>query len=160
MPIPLTDKDRQHILKLHQEGLSRNAIAKKTGRGLATITRTVHAAGRTFDRRTPLEATANAAADRKTRRNQLMDDLLTDAAKLRTQLWQPTKLVNFGGKDNTLAETTLDEPLFVDKKNIMSAVGMAVDRLIKLEALDAENGKTEVESMLIKLIGSVGIPDE
>ncbi|MDN5669966.1 MAG: hypothetical protein L0G87_16395, partial [Renibacterium salmoninarum] len=66
----------------------------------------------------------------------------------------------FGGKDNTLNETLLDEPLFADKKNILSAVGIAVDRVVKLDALDNDNGIADAQSMIQKLIEGIGIPDE
>lgn len=65
--------------------------------------------------------------------------------------------MNFGGKDNTLNETTLDEPLFVDKKNIMSAVGIAVDRFEKLDARDNDQGVGAGMSLLGRLASELGL---
>ena len=51
-------------------------------------------------------------------------------------MWEPTVAFAFGGKDNTYAEQEIPEPTFVDKKNILGAVGIAVDRVVKLNAVD------------------------
>lgn len=157
---PITDETRNLITTLHAQGLSRNAIAKQAGVSGATVTKVCHQAGLTFDRTATRAAVAAAVVDAKARRAELTQLLLEDAHRLRQQLWEPTTLLNFGGKDNTLNSTTLPEPLFVDKKNIMSAVGTAVDRIVKLETLDNDNGVSDAESMLNKLIEGIGIPDE
>ena len=120
-----------------------NSWARKDGR------RTV----RTERTRAMIEA---RTVDLKARRQELKALLLDDAHRLREQLWKPARLVNFGGKDNTLNETKLDEPLFVDKKNIMSSVGIAVDRIVKLEEIDNDDGNTEVISLLDQLAEQIG----
>lgn len=160
MAKPISDTIRQQILDLHAAGTSCNAIAKQAGVSASTVSKVCKAAGLTFDRGRTRAATASHAIDAKARRAELKELLLEDAHKLRAQLWQPARLVNFGGKDNTLAETTLTEPLFADKKNILSAVGIAVDKVEKLEKLDNDGGVQDAESMLQKLIDGIGIPDE
>lgn len=160
MAKPIPDTTRQQILDLHAAGRTRNAIAAETGVGAGTVSRICHANGLTFDRTATRAAVAAHAIDAKARRAELKELLLEDAHRLRAQLWQPAEVINFGGKDNTLAKTTINEPLFVDKKNILSAVGIAVDKVEKLEKLDNDGGVQDAESMIQKLIDGIGIPDE
>lgn len=160
MPKPTPPQKRQQVIKLHAAGHTRNQIAKQTGIAPATVTKICQQENLTFNRDHTRAAVAAKQIDAKARRAELRELLLEDAHKLRQQLWAPTRLLNFGGKDNTLNETLLDEPLFVDKKNILSAVGIAVDRVVKLDALDNDNGIADAQSMIQKLIEGIGIPDE
>lgn len=149
MATPIPETTRRLIKDLHAAGKSRNAIAKEAGVSVGSVTNICKKAGLDFDRTHTRAAVAAHAIDMKAARQQLMFDLMGDAQRLRQQLWQPAKVISFGGKDNTLAETTLDEPQFVDKKNILSAVGIAVDRVVKLEAIDASSQElTAVDAWL------------
>lgn len=160
MAKPISDTVRQTIIDLHSVGQSRNAIAKAAGVSAGTVTNVCKAAGLTFDRTATRAAVAAHAIDAKARRAELKELLLEDAHRLRKQLWEPTIVFNFGGKDNTYEESSLSEPVFADKKNILSAVGIAVDKVEKLEKLDNDGGVQDAESMIQKLIDGIGIPDE
>lgn len=132
----LTDKERQTIVDMIDQGVNRNEIARKVGRSPGTITNVARSAGKTFDRTATKKATAARQADNASRRSQLVSDLLGDAEKLRTQLWEPCKVFNFGGRDNSYNEVELNEPTFADKRNIMATVKLAINGLIDLEAVD------------------------
>ncbi|WP_104087988.1 helix-turn-helix domain containing protein [Arthrobacter sp. GMC3] len=157
---PISDTTRQQIIDLHTFGTSRNAIAKEAGVAPSTVSKVCKAAGLDFDRTGTRAATASKVIDAKARRAELKELLLEDAHRLRKQLWEPTVVFNFGGKDNTYEESQLPEPIFADKKNILSAVGIAVDKVEKLEKLDNDGGVQDAESMIQKLIDGIGIPDE
>lgn len=156
---PLTQPQRDHILALHAQGHSRNQIARETGISPSTVTRVCKAEGLVFDRRQTAAATQAKVVDAKARRAELAGLLLDDAFRLRAQLWEPARLVNFGGKDNTLAETTLEEPLFGDKRNIMNAVAIAVQRHEALVKMDTDNGNGAVVNMLTQLAEKLGVTD-
>lgn len=156
----LDDATRARILELHAQGLGCNQIARQAGAAPATVSKICKDAGLTFDRSQTRAGVAARSIDVKAARTQLKLDLLQDAQRLRQQLWEPAEVINFGGKDNTLNRVTLPQPLFVEKKNIMTAVGMAVDRFAKLDALDADGGVTEAQAMIHQLIQGIGIPDE
>lgn len=160
MAKPIAGTTRQQILDLHGLGKSCNAIARETGVSASTVSKVCRVAGLLFDRSKTGAAVAARAVDTRARRAALKECLLEDAHRLRKQLWEPTTVFNFGGKDNTLASATIKEPLFVDKKNILSAVGIAVDKVEKLEKLDGDGGVRDAESMIQKLIDGIGIPDE
>jgi hypothetical protein len=154
-PDPVTQADHDRVAELHAKGLSRNAIAEATGRSGRTVSRIADQLGLNFERTRTAAATAAKVADGKARRAALAVALLDDAERLRTQLFAPTKAFNFGGKDNTYAETTLDQPTFSDQRNIMQAVATAVDRSVKLDEYDAgqDAGGSEVDRWLTGLTG-------
>lgn len=154
-----TEAQRAEAIELYRtDGPS--AVEKKLGVLKGTVTKWAKAAGvETVSVSITRAGTEAASVYAKARRTELAKLLLEDAHKLRAQLWQPARLVNFGGKDNTLNETTLDEPLFVDKKNILGAVGIAVDRVLKIDAADADNGTEAGVNMLTALAEAFGIRD-
>lgn len=100
------------------------------------------------------DRTATAAAveahrvDAKMRRAAIAEGLLEDVEKLRAQLFAPATIFNFGGKDNTYEERSISEPVFADKLKILQAVGVAVDRHIKLVEHDADSGVSETVGLL------------
>ena len=152
-----TDADRDAVRALHAEGLSRNDIARKLGRSGRTISRIAAELGLTFERGPQVRAATEARkADARSRRAALAVALLDDAERLRGQLWQPAKVFNFGGKENTYNETTLNEPTFADKRNIMQAIGTAVDKSVKLDEYDADPGIDAAKSMLGALAAGLG----
>ena len=149
-----TQEQRDQALNLYRtEGPT--AVEKQFGIPKGTVTRWAKAAGvETVSVSITRAGTEAASVYAKARRAELASMLLEDAHRLRAQLWMPARLVSFGGKDNTLAETMLDEPLFVDKKNILGAVGIAVDRAMKLEDYDrsAADGTARADSVVDRLI--------
>ena len=150
-PRKYTDSQRAAALALY-ETHGPTAVQKKLGISKATVTGWAKAAGtRTVRNEATREATEARVVDLKARRQELTALLLEDAHKLRKQLWEPTVVFNFGGKDNDYNERSVDEPTFSDKRAILGAVGIAVDRVIKLEAVDQDGGQTAAVSMLDKL---------
>lgn len=151
-----TEAQRAEALSLY-ESQGPTAAGAQLGIPKETIMSWAKKAGiRTVRTEATRAAVEAKVVDGKLRRQELAALLLEDAHKLRKQLWEPARLVNFGGKDNTLAETMLDEPLFVDKKNIMSAVGTAMTTMAKLEAVDTDNGVAGAVSMLDRLVEQIG----
>ena len=151
-----TQAQRAEAIALyHTEGPT--AVEKKLGILKGTVTKWAKAEGvETVSVANTRAGTEAASVYAKSRRQELAQLLLEDAHRLRKQLWEPARLVSFGGKDNTLAETMLDEPLFVDKKNIMSTVGTAMTTMAKLEAVDTDNGVAGAVSMLDRLVEQIG----
>lgn len=137
-----TEAQRAEALALYETS-GPTAVEKQLGIPKGTVTRWAKETGiETVSVAHTRAGTEAASVYAKARRVELAKLLLDDAHRLREQLWKPARLVSFGGKDNTLAETMLDEPLFADKKNILGAVGIAIDRVIKLDSVDADNGQS------------------
>lgn len=138
----ITDAERAHILELHGEGHSRNDIARMTGISNDVVSRTVRAAGKTFDRAGEVAAaTAARQADNRAKRAQLAADLLDDAQKLRKQLWLPTLVYNFGGKDNTYRQHVLKSAPVEVRRNAVVTAGITFDKLTRI--VERESGGTE-----------------
>ncbi|MET0492905.1 MAG: helix-turn-helix domain-containing protein [Actinoplanes sp.] len=149
--LPVTDEDRRQVAELHARGKSRNFIAATLGRSGRTVSRIAADLGLTFERSRTAAATVAKQADAKSRRAALALALLDDAERLRGQLFAACTVFNFGGKDNTFEQALINEPTFADKRNIMQAIGVAVDRAVKLDEYDAGTGLGEVVGLLDRL---------
>jgi hypothetical protein len=153
---PVTDEERAEIRRLHAEGKGRNEIAKALGRGGRTISVQAEKLGLTFDRAAEVRAATEVReADLAALRAQLALDLTHDAMKLREQLWKPTLVYNFGGKDNTFEKRTVPEAPADVKRTLMSAVGIAVDRSLKLTPPKDETGNEEGIALITQLMSGL-----
>lgn len=157
---PLTPADRQRILDLHATGMSRNDIARETGRSTGSVTAVVKKAGGTFDRTMTEAATAAKKADAAALRAQLELDYLEDAQKLRKQLWEPCIAFNFGGKDNTYEEHNLDEPVFADKLKIMQASTTASSAALRIDTHRNDGGMTAAVSLVDRMLDHFGYNED
>jgi hypothetical protein len=137
---------------LHEQGLGRNAIAREMGVAPVMVSRTAEHLGLTFDRSKVEAATKARLADLAERRALLAEDLLSDAERLRAQLWKPTIVYSFGGKDNTYEEHEFAEAPAAEKRALMSTAGMAIDRVLKLMPVEEASNLDSAKSML----GSLG----
>lgn len=149
-----TEAQRAEAIELYRtEGPS--AVEKKLGILKGTVTKWAKAAGvETVSVAVTRAGTEAASVYAKARRQELAQLLLEDAHRLRAQLWKPAVVHAFGGKDNTYEEHELDEPTFVDKKNIISAVSVAVTSVTKLEDYDKspQDGVAAADSVVDKLM--------
>jgi hypothetical protein len=145
---PVTAEERARLRQLHAKGLGRNAIAAELGRSAGTVTKLAAEMGLSFDRTHTVEATAAKKADAAALRAQLTLDYLSDAQRLRQQMWQQHKYWDWGGKDHLYDEVTVDEPTPADKLKLMQASATAADRSMKLELHDADKSADDAKSML------------
>lgn len=166
-----TDDDTLRLHALHAEGKSRNDIAREMGRSGSTISKHAADEGLSFERGPEVAAATEAMrADAKSRRAQMMLKLLEDADKLRLQLWAPTTLHSFGGKDHTYASKDVQQPLFKDQRDIMGACSMALNASMRLDHHDTDGGAEGARSMVTALFAGLkaaadqlddeGVPDD
>lgn len=133
---------------LHAEGKGRNVIAREMGITPSVVSRTAEHLGLDFDRTKMQAATAARLADLAERRSLLAEDLISDAEKLRTRMWEPRLYWDWGGKDHDYDEKTADEPTAADQRALMGAAGMAIDRSLKLAPPEVSSGVDAAKSML------------
>jgi len=145
---PLTDDERAHIVDLARTGMSRNDIARETGRALGTVTKVCHEAGHDFDRAATKAATAARQADNAARRAELSSRLLDEANRALDDMHGPYRVYSFGGRDNTYAEHTLDTPPTPARRDLMVVAGIAIQRHVDLERVDSDDGVDEARSLL------------
>lgn len=166
-----TDDDTQRLHALHAQGMSRNDIAREMSRSGSTISSHAAAEGLSFERGPEVAAATEAKrADAKARRAQMMLDLLEDADKLRLQLWAPTTIHSFGGKDHTYNSKRVDQPLFKDQRDIMNACSVALTASMRLDHHDTDGGAEGARSMVTALFAGLkaaadqlddeGVPDD
>lgn len=153
-PQPITDDDRDLFRRLYAEGLGRNAIAREMNRPAGTITNLARMEGSTFDRAATRAATEARVTELAALRTELAYLLTLDAMTLREQQWVPTLVFNIGGKDNTYTGRLLDEAPADVKRNLMTALGIAVDRSLKL-APPKDGGAEQSRSMLGDLMAGL-----
>ena len=145
---PLTQADRDRVRELHAAGRNRNQIAKDIGRSGATVSKIAGELGLSFDRELVKAATDAKVADAREKRAQLMLDYLTDAQRLRTQLWVATQYREHGGRDFVRQEWTQPEPTAADKLKLMQASTSASGASLRLDLHDGDRGADGAKSML------------
>lgn len=145
---PVTDETREQVRQLHAQKLSRNEIARQMNRSGRTISIIAAELGLSFDRTATEEATRARAADLAERRVILAEALQGDAEQLTARMWEPAKVFNIGGKDNTYTDQDVDEPPADAKKALMAAAGMAIDRSLRLVPAENDGGLDAARSML------------
>jgi hypothetical protein len=129
------------------------------GRSKAAVSRHAALLGLGWDRAQTKDATKAKKLDAEARRARLKLDLLEDAARLREQLWKPTKVFSFGGKDNTYNEHQLTQPPHVDQLKLVQATSAAINAYGRLEQLDTAADTDDAKSMLAHLGRALGIDD-
>lgn len=155
---PLSDEERARIVELAAAGWSRNAIARELGRSGRTVSNFAATAGLSFDRDATAAATAAKVADSQARLAELAATLIDDAHRIRRQLWEPCRVFSFGGRDNVYNEHELDRPDFAGQVKILTGVGIAVDKAMKIQA--AAEGGSGVRPALVDLLDRIIGGDE
>lgn len=136
------------VRALHAGGMGCNEIAREVGVAPATVSVFCANAGLTFDREQTRAATRARQADLALRRAELQAGLLEDAEKLRAQLFAPTVVFAFGGKDNTYESRPVDQPPVRDQRDLVHAVSTAVNASLRLADHDQDADVGDARSML------------
>ncbi|GAA1977339.1 helix-turn-helix domain-containing protein [Kitasatospora viridis] len=153
---PVTQDDYDEVRQLHALGLGRNDIARQLDRSGNVVSRLAAEMGLSFARAGEVAvATEVRRQDLAARRMLLAEHLTTDAERLREQLWQPTVVFAFGGKDNDYNEQPVNEPPPSEKRALLSAAGIAIDRSLKLEPGRDDSGADAARSMVGQLMAGL-----
>lgn len=164
MPRPLAADKRAAILTDIRAGeLSRNAIARKHSVSVGSVTNIAKKAEEhtAFDRSQTVQATrareadtASVRASLAARRTAFAVHLQDVAEREAGKLTAPTLYWEWGGKEHTYAEKTVDEPTATDRRTIMATIATAVDRSLKLVP-PAPEAATESRSALGDLMAGL-----
>lgn len=147
MAQPLSDAEIAKVQRLHGEGASAGAIARELGRATSTVTRLCERLGLSFDRSQTAAAVKAHTVDMAKRRNALAENLLADAERIRTQLWERTTVFNFGGRDNDYNEHEFSEAPADIKRTLMQTATAAVNahlRLVDYSARDSHDDARDI----------------
>jgi hypothetical protein len=96
----------------------------------------------------------------KVRRLELIDELMSKAADHLVAIDQPFLAFNFGGKENTYEEHTLERAPTGDLLNLHRAASLALKDARDLIRDDDDQGVAEAESMLMNLILELGLHED
>ena len=149
MPKPLDAARRAAILADIKAGQKpRNQIARDHEVSPSTVTGIAKAEGveSAFDRSQTKGATRAREIDCKALRAQLKVDLMRDAQRLRERIWGTHQVVvstPLGAEVVTLDENPLSEI-----RSGYTALGIAVDKSLRLEEFDSGDGAAEARSLL------------
>lgn len=166
----MTDAEREAIAADIEAGMSRNDVCRKHGRGAGTVSAIAKARGLSFERAATRAATEARQADFEDRISRLAEDLLSDAERLRAQLWEPCRFVPSGrdwrewvrakadageGVEEGLFE--LAEPTPADKRHIVAATRMCVMTLhdIRARAKGGDQGRSMIERLVAGLAAAM-----
>ncbi|WP_202512658.1 hypothetical protein [Streptomyces sp. SID3343] len=156
MPPRLDDTVRAAILVDIRAGkLSRNAIARAHGVSSSTVTVIAREAGRAdaFDRSKTKTATRARVVDLAAQRAELKSALLTDAERLRRRAWEPYSYYERGPDGPELVTLTL--PPLRETREAYTALGIALDKHLKLDVHDQGDGAEDARSMLADIMAGL-----
>lgn len=158
---PVEADVRARAIELIGSGLPRNAIARELEIAPSSVSKIATEEGLTFDRANQTaSATAARQHDMKVRRLELIDELMSKAADHLVAIDQPFLAFNFGGKENTYEEHTLDRAPTGDLLNLHRAASLALKDARELIRDDDDQGVAEAESMLMNLILELGLHED
>ena len=146
-----TDDESRRLRELHADGRSLHSIAKELGRSKQTISKWAQSLGLSWDRSETAKAAEAKHVDNKARRVALEERLLEEASKVVDQMWKPTLVFNFGGKDNTYEEREIDRPTFGNQKDIMQTAAIALREANKLHEMNAGADSDGAKSALTQM---------
>ncbi|MGM5065719.1 helix-turn-helix domain-containing protein [Rhodococcus qingshengii] len=146
-----TDEESTRLTELHAAGKSLSFIATDMQRSKETISRHSDRLGLSFDRGVTAKAAEAVHVDNKARRVLLEERLLVEAQKIMDQLWEPTLVFSFGGKDNDYNEHIIDRPTFSDQKAIVQTATTAIRESTRLHEMNAGSNADHSKAMLVKM---------
>lgn len=152
---PWTSEDDDLLRELVAKGTSIAKTAEAMNRSYSTVQAHAKELGLQFGGNAPLAAIATRKADARAERAQFRAELMDDLKRLKQQLWQPTTVYNFGGKDNTFEEAMLDQPPIADQLRLVQAISTGIATIEKLEKMDADQGVSDAAGMLDEIAKAI-----
>lgn len=154
----IPDEKRDAVLADIRAGQkARNQIARDHGVSAASVTGIAKRAGITdaFDRSMTEKATRVKVIDAKAARVQLAIDLLADAQRFRKRAWEPYQVVVSTPQRTEIV--TVELPPLQEARAAYNAVGICVDKSLRLEQHDADTGgMSAVDDWLRGMLGETG----
>lgn len=132
------DSKRAEARRLFDEGLSCNAIAKRLKCSPSTVSRWARSEGLSFDRAKTAAAVEAHKVDLAAERLLLAEEMMAAGREALREIRGPVKVYNFGGKDNTYAETQLDRAPMSMRREALTAAGIAFDKATRI--VEKDNG--------------------
>jgi transposase-like protein len=161
VPPRLSDQAREAITADIRAGaLSRNAIARKHEVSPSLVTKLAREAGQpeAFERQRTAKAVAAAQVDAKALRAALVADLYADAQRFRARSWEPYTQIVTGPSGPELVTTKL--PPLREQQAAYTALAIAIDKAMKIEAATTGDGAEQGKTMIGDLRAALGLAYE
>lgn len=145
MAKPVSPEERERIIAEFATGKSCREIADEFGRSADTISRIARSVGHEFGRTNLANARLANLAYGAERRANIRATTVESVERLLREMFAPTTIHNFGGKDNTYNSRDIDQPTFRDKQSI----GQTIATLWRVvESIDkAEQGESDTSAL-------------
>lgn len=145
-------EERATLKTLHAQGHGRNEIARRMKLPQKVVTRMAQEESLSFERSGATAAATKAKqADAAANRARLQTETLAAALRLSGQMFEPSTVYNFGGRENEYNERTLPEPPFSDKRAIAVAVQALASTALRLAEFDRGSDNQDQGSILLDL---------
>src|SRR5579884_2247292 len=165
-----SDDQRTEALRLYKECGPAEA-SRRTGIPAKTITSWAERSGMQSDAPANIaRAVEVARLTREQRKERLAHDLLSDAERLRAQLWNPAKVHHWGSTSTRegnvvttyteFMEHEIPEPTFGDKRALMAAFAAAVDKFQLLTGGATSRNENRLRPEEMEKVLSEFIPDD
>lgn len=128
----ISETQKAEVLALHAQALSRNEIARRVGISAGSVTNICRAAGLTFDRSETKQATEARTVDLAAGRVRLAEKMLAASEDMLDRIDDEYVVYNFGGKDNTFEQRTLDSAPVEVRRNVITTAGITFDKLTRI----------------------------
>ena len=151
-------KQKAEIRRLYEEGKGRNQIALELNIGTRQVSEACEEMGLKFSTVMTEKATRAREASSAEKRSLLMQKELEHAQKLQSQMFAPTTMGQFGGRDNTWNEVTIPEPNFADKLRIQQAINGNVNNILRLLEAEAGSHRSTI-NLVIATAEKLGLAD-
>lgn len=130
--------EQQQLKNLHAEGLGLKAISRHMKRSASTINKWSKKLGLSYDRSGVEHAVKAHRADAAKLRTELCLRLLQESNEFLDSLHKPQLVYSFAN-NGSYNERLLDKPSPADARNIMTSVGIALQRSIELARIDQQS---------------------
>jgi hypothetical protein len=151
---------RAGVLKALRKGTRPSIVAKHYGISRSSVVHIGREAGivqpspSDSQKQGQRQAVEAARLESRRRRSTLSLQLITDAERLRQQLWAPALIVEFaaGGDNFGFHEHKLNEPDARAKRDIAIALAILVDKHVAIERLENEANTGIVKGAIVSLM--------
>ena len=154
---PWAAAETRKLKQLYDQGLTLGKTAKAMNRPTSTIANRAQMAGLAWRRPETAEMLQTHTERVRALRKELELGLLDDAKRLRSQLFAPTTLYNFGGRDNTYAEHDAEQPPHADQQKLVQAVQALTQSSIKISEFAALESGDAAQSLMRQLGRHIGL---
>lgn len=131
-------REEAKLKQLHGQGLSLNEIARQLHRSNSTIGKYSKQLGLSYARARTKNATKAKQADAAALRAELKLRLLREAREFMNDLHRPQLVYSFTQRGEYV-EHEMPKPPPADARNLMTSVGIALQRSIELERVDQQS---------------------